>query len=130
MIDISEVLTLHKSLIDNFGGSHGVRDSSSLESALNRPFQTFDGTDLYPSIYEKAAALVESILINHPFVDGNKRTGYGLMRIYLALYGVELSASIDNRYELIINIASGTLKFEGIVTWLKENTTHTIFPTK
>jgi death on curing protein len=123
MIDISEVLTLHKSLIDNFGGSHGVRDMSLLESAVARPFQTFEGIDLYPSIYEKAAALVESILINHPFIDGNKRTGYGLLRIYLGLYGIEFSASIANRYELIINIASGTLKFKDIVTWLWQNTT-------
>jgi death-on-curing protein len=122
MIDIQEVLKLHKSLVDNFGGSHGVRDLSALESALARPFQTFDGTELYPSIYEKAAALVESILINHPFIDGNKRTGYGLLRIYLGLYGFEISASIDNRYELIINIASGTLKFEGILAWLQQHT--------
>jgi death-on-curing protein len=122
MIDIQEVLKLHKSLVDNFGGSHGVRDLSALESALARPFQTFDGTELYPSIYEKAAALLESILINHPFIDGNKRTGYGLLRIYLGLYGFEISASIDNRYELIINIASGTLKFEGILAWLQQHT--------
>ena len=122
MIDLNEVLTLHKSLIDNFGGSHGVRDRPLLESALARPFQTFDGAELYPSIFEKAAALVESILINHPFIDGNKRTGYGLFRIYLGLYGFEISASMENRYELIINIASGTLKFEGIVLWLQQHT--------
>jgi len=122
MIDINEVLTLHKSLIENFGGSNGVRDSVALESALARPFQTFDSTELYPSIHEKTAALVESILINHPFVDGNKRTGYGLLRIYLGLYGFEIAASIDNRYELIIDIASGTLKYDGIVKWLQQHT--------
>lgn len=122
MIDINEVLTLHKSLIDNFGGSHGVRDRPLSESALARSFQTFDGAELYPSIFEKAAVLVESILINHPFIDGNKRTGYGLFRIYLGLYGFEISASTENRYELIINIASGTLKFEGIVLWLQQHT--------
>lgn len=122
MIELSEVLQLHSQLIENFGGSHGVRDINALESALKRPFQTFEGVDLYPSIFEKAAALVESILVNHPFIDGNKRTGYGLVRIYLGLYGIEISASIDNRYELIINIASGTMRFEDIVTWLKHHT--------
>jgi len=59
---------------------------------------------------------------HHPFIDGNKRTGYGLLRIYLGLYGFEISASIDNRYELIIDIASGILKFEGIVIWLQQHT--------
>jgi death-on-curing protein len=121
MIEISEVLQLHKTLIDQFGGSNGVRDFSALESALSRPFQRFDGKDLYLSIHEKAAALVESVLVNHPFIDGNKRTGYGLLRIFLALHGFEISASTDNKYEFIIDIASGALKFEGIVTWLEAN---------
>ncbi len=92
MIEVSEVLKLHTILIDNFGGAHGVRDMAALESALARPFQTFQGNDLYPSIFEKGAAMVESVLINHP------------------------------RYELIINIASGTLKFDGIAEWLRKNT--------
>lgn len=121
MIEISEVLQLHKTLIDQFGGSHGVRDFSALESALSRPFQRFDEKDLYLSIHEKAAALVESVLVNHPFIDGNKRKGYGLLRIFLALHGFEISASTDNKYEFIIDIASGALKFEGIVTWLEAN---------
>ena len=70
MIQIEEVLALHEIMIERFGGSHGVRDQPLLQSALNRPFQTFDGTDLYPTIYEKVAALIESVLVNHPFVDG------------------------------------------------------------
>lgn len=125
MIEISEVLQLHRTLVDHFGGAHGVRDLSALESALSRPFQRFDGKDLYESIHEKAAALVESILINHPFIDGNKRTGYGMLRIFLVLHGFEISASTDNKYEFIIDIASGALKFEGIVTWLETNTRKT-----
>jgi len=79
MIQVTEVEQLHKLLIDNFGGSQGVRDREALASALSRPFQTFDGRDLYPSIIEKAASLIESILINHPFIDGNKRAGYFLI---------------------------------------------------
>jgi death-on-curing protein len=121
MIEISEAIQLHRTLIDHFGGSHGLRDTAALESALSRPFQRFDGKELYPTVQEKAAALVESILINHPFIDGNKRTGYGLLRIFLELNGFKISASSDNKYEFIINIASGTMNFEGIVKWLEAN---------
>ncbi|MDP4283215.1 MAG: Fic family protein [Bacteroidota bacterium] len=83
MILIQEVKEIHKTLIDTFGGSHGIRDLPALESALARPFQTFDDKDLHPTPLHKAASLIESILINHPFIDGNKRTGYVLMRILL-----------------------------------------------
>ena len=70
MIPFKEVELLHRILIDKFGGSHGIRDKAALESAISRPFQTFDGNDLYPSVFEKAASLIESILVNHPFIDG------------------------------------------------------------
>ena len=83
MIDIYDVKLIHQILIEKFGGSHGIRDRKLLESALARPFQTFDTKDLYLTPIEKAAALLESILINHPFIDGNKRIGYVLMRLFL-----------------------------------------------
>jgi len=83
MMTLSHVEEIHKILIAKFGGSHGVRDYGTLLSALSRPYQTFDGKDLYPTAIQKAAALIESILINHPFIDGNKRTGYVLMRLLL-----------------------------------------------
>lgn len=85
MISITEVEHLHKLLIDRFGGSHGVRDRAALESAIARPFQTFDDKDLYPTVIEKAASLIESLLINHPFIDGNKRTGYLILRLFLII---------------------------------------------
>jgi death-on-curing protein len=122
MIQIEEVLALHEILIERFGGSSGIRDRQLLESALSRPFQTFDGIDLYPTVYGKAAALVESVLINHPFVDGNKRTGYGLLRIYLAINSYEITASIENRYDFVIAVAAGEWKFEQILSWVKANT--------
>jgi death-on-curing protein len=122
MISIEEVEQLHKILIDNFGGAHGIRDRAALESALSRPFQTFDNKDLYPSVLQKAASLIESILINHPFVDGNKRTGYTLLRLFLLKHGMDLTASQDNKYEFVIDIASGTLKYDGILRWLSSNT--------
>ena len=122
MIPFKEVELLHRILIDKFGGSHGIRDKAALESAISRPFQTFDGNDLYPSVLEKAASLIESILVNHPFIDGNKRTGYTLLRLYLIQNGLDINASQDNKYEFVIDIASGTLKYEGILSWLKSNT--------
>jgi death on curing protein len=122
MISTSDVIEIHEILIREFGGANGLRDKSALDSALARPFQTFDNSQLYPSILEKAAALIESLLVNHPFIDGNKRTGYTVLRLYLFQYGIDLLASSENKYEFIINIASGTLKFAGIVEWLKQNT--------
>lgn len=93
MISLQEVNAIHKLVIERFGGSQGIRDKDALMSAISRPFQTFDGRELYESAIQKAAALVESILINHPFIDGNKRTGYVLLQMFLINQGVEIMAS-------------------------------------
>lgn len=93
MISIREALEIHKILIDNYGGTHGIRDLGSLESALRRPLQQFENKDLYPSILQKAAALVQSILVNHPFIDGNKRLGYTLLRYLLLQNGLDIDAN-------------------------------------
>ena len=121
MISLEEVKILHQTLIENFGGAQGIRDQGALESALARPFQTFDNNELYNSVLEKAASLVESVLINHPFVDGNKRTGYTLLRLFLLQNDFDITASMDNKYEFIINIASGILPYEKILEWLELN---------
>ena len=121
MISVSQVEEIHKILIDQFGGSHGVKDYGALSSALSRPFQTFDAKALYPTAIEKAAALIESILINHPFVDGNKRTGYVLMRLLLIQNGFDINASQDEKYQLVIRIASGKSNFSDIVYWLQHH---------
>ena len=115
MISTKEILTIHQALIDNFGGSHGVRDMASLESAVARPFQTYDNADLYRTSLDKAAALVKSLLINHPFVAGNKRTGYTVLRLFLMQNGLDFTASQNSRYEFVIAIAAGELKFEAIL---------------
>ena len=93
MFDIKSVINLHDKILAKYGGASGVRDSNLLDSALNRPFQTFGGEDLYSSFYEKAAAVIQSIIINHPFVDGNKRTGFLLGETLLLNDHVEISAS-------------------------------------
>ena len=93
-----------------------------LESAIARPFQTFGSEDLYPTTFEKAAALAESLIINHPFVDGNKRTGMLAMVSLLINDQYQLNASSDDLYNFVINISTGALSFDGIVEWLKANT--------
>jgi death on curing protein len=107
MISLDEAEEIHKILINDFGGSHGIRDKNALSSALARPYQTFEGKELYPTPIKKAASLIESILINHPFIDGNKRTGYVLMRILLINSGIDIVASQDDKYSFVFNIASG-----------------------
>ena len=122
MILLEDILMLHKFSIEKYGGSHGLRDSGLLESAIARPFQSFGGEDLYPSIFEKAAALGESLIINHPFIDGNKRTGTVAMIALLEENGLRLSIDQDDLYNFVVSISTGEKKFEEIVEWLKENT--------
>lgn len=119
MIDLQDAIRVHEVLIDKFGGSQGIRDLSLLESALSRPFQTFDQKDLYSSPIDMAAALIESILINHPFIDGNKRIGYVLMRLLLMDYGFDIKATQDEKYDFVIKIAKGDYRYPEIVDWIK-----------
>ena len=122
MILVKEVEEIHKILIDNFGGSHGIRDLGSFESALARPFQSFGNEELYPSPILKAAALLESILINHPFIDGNKRTAYTIVRIFLLSNNIDIKASQEEKYNFIVSTASGNTDFDSIAEWLTSNT--------
>lgn len=123
MIDYQEVLEIHQVLIREFGGSQGVRDESGLKSALERPFSGFGETEFYSTPEEKAGAILESIVKNHPFIDGNKRTGYVLMRLVLMNFGKDIQATQDEKYDFVISVASGQLDFQEIITWIKQRTT-------
>lgn len=123
MISLDDILLLHQKSINDFGGSHGIRDNGLLESAIARPFQTFGGEELYPTIFEKAAALGESIIKNHPFIDGNKRTGVLAMLSLLISHQYLPTASSEDLYQIIINISTSAIIFEEVVEWLKANTT-------
>lgn len=122
MISLEDILNLHQKSIELFGGSHGIREVNLLESAISRPFQTFGGKDLYPSIIAKAASLGESLIKNHPFVDGNKRTGMLAMYAFLLAHGFNINVSNSEFYQFIIDIATGDKHFEDIVIWLEKNT--------
>lgn len=113
-----QVLAIHSRMIKMTGGSDGVRDESLLDSALNAPFQTFDGKELYPALLSKAAVMCRSIIANHPFVDGNKRTGIHVMLIFLELNCIELQYTQNELIELGLGIASGQLNYDGILNWL------------
>jgi death-on-curing protein len=118
MIELRDALNIHDILIDKFGGSTGVRDLGLLESALHRPFATFENQELYPSPIEKAAAVLESILINHPFIDGNKRTAYVLMRLMLLEGGYDINAKQDEKYYMVTTASTGKIRFEEIKNWI------------
>jgi len=121
MISEKEVLEIHSILIERFGGSNGIRDSELLNSALYRPFQTFDGQELYPTPIDKAAAILESIVKNHPFIDGNKRTGYVLARLLLMNEQVDIAANEEKKYLLLISVSTGELSFDQIKEWLEKH---------
>lgn len=87
-----------------------------------RPFSGFGETEFYPSPEEKAAAILESVVKNHPFIDGNKRTGYVLMRLLLLEYGQDLEATGDEKYDFVIAVASGKMIFAEIVDWIRQKT--------
>jgi death-on-curing protein len=118
MIDLRDVENIHNILIERFGGSKGIRDKTVLESAINRPFQTFDQKELYPTGIDKAAAIFESIISNHPFIDGNKRTAYVLMRIALLESRQDIVADENVKYDFVIAAAKGELRFDKIREWI------------
>lgn len=113
-----QVILLHRQLIDETGGSHGLRDEGLLESALNAPFQSFGDTSAYPSLQQKAARLCYGLVQNHPFVDGNKRIGAHVMLVFLALNGVELTYTQRELTDVILQVAAGEKRYEDLLDWL------------
>lgn len=107
-----QVLLLHQHLVDETGGSPGLRDEGLLDSALNAPFQGFGTTSAYPSLQQKAARLCYGLVKNHPFVDGNKRIGAHAMLVFLAVNGVELSYTQQELADVILQVAAGEKGYE------------------
>ena len=120
-LTITEVLELHRRIIRQSGGSHGVRDMAALESAIAQPQQTFGGEELYPSLAHKAAAIGFSLIQNHPFIDGNKRIGHAALEVTLVLNGFELIADVDEQERIVLAVASGTLSRDQLTSWVEEH---------
>ena len=113
-----QVILLHEELIIETGGSPGLKDEGMLESALAAPFQTFDGQELFPSIYQKAARLGYGLASNHAFIDGNKRIGAHVMLVFLALNGIGLEYEQDELSDLFMKIAEGYIGYPEILLWV------------
>lgn len=113
-----QIIAMHSRLIEKTGGEDGVLNDGMLDSAIEAPFQTFDGQDLYSSIPEKAARLGYCLISNHSMRDGNKRIGAHAMLVFLAINGFSLKYSQEDLVEIIINVASGTSSYEDLLSWI------------
>ncbi|MCX7951919.1 MAG: type II toxin-antitoxin system death-on-curing family toxin [Clostridiales bacterium] len=113
-----QLINLHAIVIKRTGGISGLRDNGLLDSAINSPFQSFGGEELYPSIQAKAAKLGYSIIKNHPFLDGNKRIGILAMMVFLEVNGIELKCTDEEIVDLGLGVASGKYDTEYITKWI------------
>lgn len=116
-----QILMLHSALVAQSGGLDGIRDEGLLDSALNVPFQTFAGQDLYPTVLEKAVRLGYGLICNHPFLDGNKRIGTHVMLVFLEINQLSLSYEDEELISTILQTASGMLDYNGLLNWVKEH---------
>ncbi|HEX6291608.1 MAG TPA: type II toxin-antitoxin system death-on-curing family toxin [Herpetosiphonaceae bacterium] len=117
-LTLNEILFLHQQLIEQLGGSEGVHDLNALESALAQPRMSFGGEDLYPTLEEKAVALGFSLIKNHPFIDGNKRTAHAAMETFLVLNGNEIDAPVEEQEQVILQVAANQLDRDTFTAWL------------
>ena len=113
-----KVKLLYKLMMEETGGSSGIRDEALLDSALNGIFQTFDGKELYPTKEEKGAMLGYSLISNHAFVDGNKRIGVYVMLTFLEVNGIRIECTDNELIELGLGVAAGNIKYEEILDWI------------
>lgn len=123
MIKLSsdEILSLHTNLIQRYGGSDGIRDDRALDAALNTPFQTFDGMDLYPTVIDKAVRLAYGLITDHPFIDGNKRIGTMAMLMTLRLNHIPLSYAQSELIDIMLRIACGEKDVRDLKKWVVEH---------
>ena len=113
---------MQEQLISRYGGSHGIRDEGMLDSALSAPFQGFAGVDFYPTVTSKAVRLSYGLIMNHPFIDGNKRIGALALLTMLDLNHIEINMSSKDLEDTILAVASGQLSDEEYLRWVQEHT--------
>lgn len=122
-LTLGELIELHRRIIDRTGGSDGVRDLELAESALAQTRISFDGVELYPTLALKGAALCFSLVMNHPFVDGNKRIGHAAMEVFFVLNGFELTADVNDSEVVILRLAAGELERVAFEDWVVRHMT-------
>jgi death-on-curing protein len=120
-LTLTEILNLHRRIIEQSGGAAGLRDNNALGSAVAQPAMAFGGEDLYPTLEEKASALAFSLVMNHPFMDGNKRIGHAAMETFLVLNGHEISASVDEQEQVVLRLAAGGIGREEFTEWVRQH---------
>lgn len=114
----TQILKMHNLIIEKTGGSSGVRDEGLLDSALNLPFQCFDGEDIYKTVQAKAARLAFSLINNHPFIDGNKRIGILAMLIFLEINSIEIACIDEELVKLGLGIADSSINYKDLLNWI------------
>jgi len=119
-LSFDQLVAIHEMQLETFGGLDGLRDRGSLESAVARPAMTFGGEDLYPDMASKAAALMESLVMNHPFVDGNKRVGAAAAELFLEVNELRLLAADKEFEEITLALASGKVPVEKLTIWFRQ----------
>ena len=119
-LSIEQVLEIHSIQLERYGGGHGLRDRGALESAVARPAMTFDGEDLYRDLPSKAAALMHSLVSNHPFVDGNKRVGAHAAVMFLSANDTNFACTADELYDVTMSAARGELSAEQLAIWFRQ----------
>lgn len=120
-LELDEVVEIHRDQIQRYGGLHGVRDAGLLESAVAMPCAMFGGSYLHQDLFEMAAAYLIHIIKNHPFYDGNKRTGAVAAIVFLELNGIELEADESAFEDLIRQVVQGTADKAAVAAFLKVN---------
>ena len=118
-LNLNEVLAIYQAVMKQSGGTYGLRDLGALHSALAQPRMTFGGQELYPTLVEKASALGFSLIKNHPFVDGNKRTGHAAIEVFLILNGHEIKADVDEQERVILQVAADEMDRDSFTAWLR-----------
>ena len=119
-LSLEQVEALHETQIDHYRGSPGLRDRGALEAALARPAMTFGGEDLYPDVAAKAAALMHSLVMNHPYIDGNKRVGAHASLLFLLINGYQAEISVGELEEITMTVARGELDAEALAIWFRQ----------
>ena len=122
-LTLGEVLQLYVEVMNQSGGAVGIRDLNALESSIAQPRMTLGGNELYPNFVDKAAALAYSLVMSHPFLDGNKRIGHASLETFLVLNGYEISAKTDEQEQVFLKLAAGELSRAAFLEWLQGHTT-------